>query len=193
MSEFNELKQKYVSPHHKERRAPVNAEMSKLIGEGKNCFSCEGLCCTFLYNSMQVTPLEALDAYTYLSKKNRINDSLIKDLKECIKKYRLDIDLNMGRKSELRKHYTCPFFNSGPKGCSISPDYKPYGCLGFNPLEKNVKTEGKCTSYLSILEKRELYFDEESMNMELREKLNLYWDKKNFPMAILILIEKLGH
>jgi len=193
MIEFKVLDEKYVETQHQERRAPINSEMKTLAENGKNCFNCEGFCCTFSYNSMQVTPLEALDAYSYLRKKNRIDEELIDCLRKCIKSFRLDVEISVGRMGELRRNYTCPFFNSGPKGCGISREYKPYGCLGFNPLEENVSTEGKCTSNIAILEKRESICDEKVLNEELREKLSLYWDKKNFPMALLSLIEKLGY
>lgn len=175
-----------------QRRKPVLDNMYGLIKEGKDCFSCDGKCCTFAYNSMQVTPIEALDAYYYLQNKDLISEELINRLKACIKEYRLDHEIMMGRGRELRRHYTCPFFNTGPKGCSISPESKPYGCLAFNPLEKSVSVEGKCTSYLSTLEKRESeYLTEDTLNQKLKSELNLYWEKKNFPVALLNLIELL--
>lgn len=193
MTDFLSLKSLFIDETHRSRRDPIRKEMESLILSGKNCFSCVGHCCTFLYNSMQVTPLEALDVYTYLHFENRINKDLVDLLKLCVKTYRLDVEISLGRKGNLRKNYTCPFFIQGPRGCSISPSYKPYGCLGFNPMEKDVSEEGKCTSYTIVLEQREKIFfeSEKSMNENLKENLNIYWDKENLPVALLYLIDKL--
>lgn len=186
---YQELRKDLNISANKVRRSGVISTMDEFVREGKNCYSCEGYCCTFAYNSMQVTPIEALDAYDFLLKNNRINDELIESLDKCIKEFRLDNEIVLGGGRELRRQYTCPFFNAGPKGCSIEPESKPYGCLAFNPLESNVKVEGKCTSYIEVLEARETdSFGEESMNLIIKEKLNLYWDKKNFPMALKHLI-----
>jgi len=174
-----------------ERRKTVLNYMANLIDQEKNCSSCQGMCCTFAYNSMQVTPAEALDAYDYLISQNRVNQALIDRLEKCIKEYRLDNEINLGRGRELRRTYTCPFYNAGSKGCGIAPESKPYGCLAFNPKEKNVSTEGKCKSYTEVLEKREAdYSGEEALNYKIIHTLNLGWEKKNFPQGLLSIIHK---
>jgi Fe-S-cluster containining protein len=187
--DYNELKKELKISTSIERRGGVIKAMDEFVKSGKNCFSCQGFCCTFSYNSMQVTPIEALDAYDYLRRNNRINAELITRLNECIKEYRLDHEIVLGGGRELRRQYTCPFFNAGPKGCSIEPESKPYGCLAFNPLSRNVDVEGKCTSYIDVLEKREIdNSDEEAMNQLIKKKLSIYWEKKNFPVALKNLI-----
>lgn len=189
MFKYSELKEKHVDSSHIQRRKIIIDEMDKLFSLGKDCLNCEGHCCTFTYNSMQVTPIEAVDTYVYLRENNLITDQLIKKLEECITSYRLDIEFNMGGRREFRKNYTCPFFNNGPKGCGISRKYKPYGCLGFNALRKGVSEPGSCTSNVELLEKRSLLSLEDKINQELKEGLNLYWDKKSFPVAVLQLIK----
>lgn len=176
----------------KERRAPLLKLMTTLGDEKKNCFSCEGFCCTYAHNSMLVTPLEALDAFDYLYSRGQFTDEVIESVRSCIKEFRLDNELVIGRGREFRRNYTCPFFNNGPKGCGISPEQKPYGCLGFNPLEVGVSTRGSCTSYLDVLIER----DESSQSLEIelndliKEKFEIYWDKKNLPVAINELVLK---
>ena len=135
---------------------------------------------------MLVTPLEALDAFDYLYKKLRLNEQTIENVRKCIKEFRLDNELVIGRGREFRRNYTCPFFNNGPKGCGISPEQKPYGCLGFNPLEEGVTQRGSCTSYLNILEDREAVApsNESELNELVKKTFNIYWDKKNLPVAI---------
>ena len=189
MIDFKELEEKYVKCSHFKRREIIISEMDALAKTGLSCQSCEGFCCTFSYNSMQVTPLEALDTYSFLKNNNMINEELIESLKSCIKAYRLDVEISLGKSGEFRRHYTCPFYNAGPKGCSISRKSKPYGCLGFNALEENVSVEGKCTSNLEVLRKREQVLDEKAINDEVKSILGLYWDKKNYPVAVLNLIE----
>lgn len=192
MNTYEQLRAKYVTPHHRERRQLLVEEMNKLSGQEYHCQSCQGLCCTYAHNSMQVTPLQALDAYVYLREHKGPNQQTLITLDQCIKKYRLDIEIHIGKMNELRKNYTCPFYNESFKGCGISRQYKPYGCLGFNPLEKNVSKAGKCGSNNELLELREQSYNEEKMNNEIKEELNIYWDKKNFPVALRVMIDKLG-
>jgi Fe-S-cluster containining protein len=187
--DYDKLREELNISSSTKRRIGVNKTMDEFVQSGKNCFSCQGFCCTVSYNSMQVTPIEALDAYDYLRANNRINDELIQRLDDCIKEYRLDNEIVLGGGRELRRQYTCPFFNAGPKGCSIEPESKPYGCLAFNPLSENVSVEGKCTSYIEVLQERESdNSDEDAMNQVIKEKLSLYWEKKNFPVALKSLI-----
>lgn len=175
------------------RRANLNKEMDREISSGRNCASCVGHCCTFEHNSMQVSPLQALDTYEYLKEKSLITDELIHKMRTCIKHFRLDKEVAGGSKRELRRYYTCPFYSGELHGCGVDRDSKPYGCLAFNPKIKNVSEAGFCTSKVSPLEKQQEEFlaQETIMNQKIKEELNLYWDKLNFPSAIMNLIETL--
>lgn len=167
--------------------------MSKTIQSGKDCFSCVGHCCTFEHNSMRVTPLEALDTVEYLASNDRINKELIQELEGCIKRYRLDKEVLTGRGQELRRYYTCPFYKKEKLGCTIGKHHKPYGCLAFNPLKKEVTVSGHCVSDQKVLlENAERFTQSESeLNEKLKSEFQLYWDKKDLPSAVLYLIKRL--
>lgn len=185
---FSELKKR------KSRRETINSAMSDLMAEGKDCNHCVGHCCTFEHNSMQVTPLEALDVYACLEEDGRITDELVEHLEENITHYRLDKDpASIGKKS-FRRYYTCPFYQDRALGCSLDRDSKPYGCLAFNPNSKLVSTPGYCTSNNDVLMLQNNTFGnkEELDNQFLRDKLGIYWNKMNLPNALLILIKKLN-
>ncbi len=189
---FEDLKKTISVAPASERRKVLIESMRQLIDSGRGCASCQGYCCTFSYNSMRVTPLETLDLYEFLKSTNRINSELIDSLNKTIKDYRLDKEIYLGNGQELRRQYTCPFFNAGPKGCSIGLEWKPYGCLAFNALEKNVSVEGKCSSDQKLLERRELEFnDEEMASHKISEALNLLWQRKSMPVALLEFIHLL--
>ena len=173
------------------RRAPVVENMNQLISKENDCFKCKGHCCTFEFNSMQVTPLETFDIYDYLLKKEMITPELITRLEKNIQHFRLDKDfLSLGKKS-FRRYYTCPFYLEDKLGCSIGKNNKPYGCLAFNPKEKDVTVPGHCTSYTNSLEVREEENrdDEAKLNEYLKKKLSLYWDKKDISTSVLYLIK----
>ena len=186
------LKQEYVSLSHERRREAILVKMKKLNSDGFNCYSCVGHCCNSYHNSMMITPLEALDIYFYLEENNRINNELINQLNECIKNYRLDVDVYLGRKGNFRRYYTCPFYAKGTLGCSLSKKYKPYGCLAFNPTKKNVSTEGHCRSDRAVLLEADELISKENLNEKLSLELNISWDKKSIPCALLWMIEKLN-
>lgn len=181
-------------PSSKERRDILTSKMKELSAEGKNCFSCNGMCCTSLFNSMQTTPVETLEIVTFLESEDRLNEVTLNKINDCISSYRLDKEINMGKGKSFRKTYTCPFFESGAKGCTIGLHDKPYGCLGFNPREVGVSEEGKCSVYADVHEKREARYShiEDSTNKFLRERLGLYWEKLPMPLAIVKLIEAVG-
>jgi len=79
---------------------------------------------------------------------------LIANLKECIEEFRLDKSV---ASIKIRRTYTCPFFNGDKLGCTIDPDFKPYGCLAFNPRESGVKAGGNCRSNLDLLKTSEQF------------------------------------
>ncbi len=172
------------------RRAEFLQLMDELNSSDHSCQSCSGHCCTYLYNSMQVSPLEALDVYFYLRDQNRIDQGLVDDLKYTVNKYRLSYEIHTGKNSEFRRSYTCPFFKEHSLGCSIAPEYKPYGCLAFNPKEAHVSEEGRCGTYLKEYLKRDSRNKEEDqINQELISTLSLYWSKRNLPCALLDIIK----
>ena len=106
---------------------------------------------------MQITVREAEDIVTYLQSENRVNQRTIGDLKKCVTEFRLDTELpQQGGRRNLRRTYTCPFFTKGPRGCSIAPEFKPLGCLAFNPLTAGrTQLSSQCTSDQSLLAKQE--------------------------------------
>ena len=84
---------------------------------------------------------------------------------------------------EMRKTYTCPFYTPGPTGCSIHPDWKPYGCLAFNPRRPGVTSGGHCASDQDLLLKRETGGEAET-NTALREQHKLDWSTAPLPIAL---------
>lgn len=176
------------------RRQPLNSSMKELNDAGKDCSNCSGLCCTYAHNSMLITPLEALELYCYLQRKDRLNEDLFSKLNSNIKEFRLDKDLVIGRGREFRRNYTCPFYKDQSLGCSISPKHKPYGCLGFNSTVPGVNKAGFCKVYEDAhLEREQKFSDLESQaNAKVMKDLNLYWDKKSIPVALIELIKKLN-
>jgi hypothetical protein len=187
----NTLKNKASLPY--KRREVLIKEMSKLEDQKKDCFSCSGMCCTYEYNSMLVTPIECFEMLNYLVEEDRVNQELVTRLKSNIAQYRLDKDMYSTKGKEFRRYYTCPFFKNENKGCSISRSSKPYGCLGFNPNEESINTPGKCGSNLENLQSREDEFcSEESVaNEYLSKELKLYWDKKPISVALVEFINKI--
>ena len=181
-------------PSAKVRREALTSKMKALNDEGKNCLKCNGMCCTFAFNSMQMTPLETIELCIDLESKGRLNEETFEELRACIKEYRLDKDISIGGGKSFRRTYTCPFFKPGAKGCTISLHDKPYGCLGFNPMEVGVHEEGHCKVYVETHEQREETFleSEEKLNKFLISELGLYWEKLPIPMAILELTKVLG-
>lgn len=175
-----------------ERRQQLIDEMQQLEGKTIHCFTCPGTCCTSQANSMQITPIEALEILTSLDLKDTAQ--LKKQMLQTIAQYRLDVEIYTGKKNSagLRKTYTCPFFMNGSKGCSLSRAHKPYGCLGFNP--KSSDDNGQtCASNISLLESRDELFlsQEDRANQKIREDLKLDWTKKSIPEALLDIINKL--
>jgi len=175
------------------RRKIILDFMADLDGKQVNCSSCEGTCCTFQANSMQITPLEVIEILAYLRESNQMNDSLKDKLKSCVLEYRLDIEIPTSRGRAFRKTYTCPFFTEGPRGCSLPKEVNPYGCLGFNPKNKGAKG-GTCGLKEDLAEFREIKFAtfENDENQRLKEKYKLCWDKLNIPQALLSLWGKIS-
>jgi hypothetical protein len=184
-------------PSSHDRRFALIKEMELLEGKTIHCFTCPGTCCTSQANSMQITPIEALeilqslhvdkfDAVALLAFKER--------MKQTVSGYRLNVEIYTGKKnsSALRKNYTCPFFNNGSLGCGLSRSAKPYGCLGFNPRTSDDNGQS-CSSNIEVLEAREHSFQskEDLVNAQIRKELKLPWMKQNIPQALLDVINAL--
>ncbi len=180
-------------PAPRNRRMIVQQEMAKANEKGLDCLNCSGMCCTYKNNSMQVDPIQALEILSWLESEGRVNEELIESLDKVILEFRLNKDFMLGRNREFRRTYTCPFFMQKNQGCSLSRAVKPYGCLAFNPLEKNVSTEGKCSSNIEVLTEREnVHFEiEEKANEILVKELGLYWSKKSMPFALREILKSL--
>lgn len=177
----------------KQRREMLNKHMAQKIEQQLDCFSCVGHCCTYEHNSMRVTPIEAMDILDYLATNKRIDQKLIEELESCVKDFRLDKEILIGKNQELRRYYTCPFYKKEKLGCTIGKHNKPYGCLAFNPNEEKVTRPGHCGSDQSILESNALKFSEyeKAENEKLKAQHKIYWDKKDIPSALLYLIKTL--
>ena len=165
--------------------------MSSLDGKKVNCLTCEGTCCTYKANSMQITPLEAMDILKYLQ---GLDETLKEKLESCVSDYRLDVEIPTSRGRAFRKTYTCPFFTPGPKGCSLPKDVNPYGCLGFNPKTSGVTGGGNCSLKEDVSKEREEKFNlfEMQENLRLKKEFNLDWDKLSIPQALLSLWSKVS-
>lgn len=179
------------------RRATLISEMQALEGKTIHCFTCPGTCCTGQANSMQITPIEALEILQGLKLDDFTPDELIafkNKMLETVKSYRLNVEIYTGKRNSqaLRKTYTCPFFNNGSLGCGLSRSTKPYGCLGFNPKLQSDNGQS-CSSNLELLEQRDDTFlnHEDVANTKIRTLLNLSWNKQNIPQALLDVIDRL--
>lgn len=185
MIEANAVNFKEVIDSRAERRSGLSDLMHRLDSKNIDCRHCTGVCCTSVANSMQIDNIQTVDLYVYL-KKNDLFDPV--ELKDCIEEYRLT-PTNTGSKGQyLRKRYTCPFFKREKLGCMVSPEYKPYGCLGFNARTENVQNGEDCGVYSNELENRESNgVDEKILNERLSREFNLINDKQPIPIKLLEL------
>lgn len=133
---------------------------------------------------MQVTVVEALELYQYLQGEKRWTPELEQSLEECIEQYGLRRSPpGDGRRSFLRRTYTCPFFQGKTEGCPLPARVKPHGCLAFNALKPGVTAGESCRSETRLL--KELDTAEfETQNAKLRQQLDLTWDKQSIPIAL---------
>ena len=175
------------------RRKELIEEMDRLGKEKISCASCTGRCCTSFANSMQCTPLEALEIVKWLQSKNGLTAHLEGLVRQCIEDYRLNYEIPTSRGVPFRRTYTCPFFNHGPLGCLLAPEIKPYGCLGFNPTSKDVTDGENCKSSFNLLEKRdELWSSSEADQIkQIKKELGLSWEKLPMPVALIDVMERL--
>lgn len=174
-------------PSPAKRRAPVREAMLAAITSGHDCASCSGPCCTFRHNTMQITPLEALDIVRHLRATERHTRTMREHIETFVHRFDLSATPGDGRRA-LRKSYTCPFHTPGPQGCSIHPDHKPPGCLAFNPERAGLTEGGACASDLCALEKRQALFGE--AEAQANTALQRPWQKAPIPVAVLEMWEE---
>ncbi|MBT7609175.1 MAG: hypothetical protein HN576_05430 [Bacteriovoracaceae bacterium] len=184
---------KIDNPKSFERRSLLLEAMEQLESNNINCASCTGKCCTSVANSMQCSPIEAMEIIDWLKSEEILNESMTSELKNCVSKYRLDYEISTTRGVPLRRTYTCPFFNHGALGCLLKKEIKPYGCLAFNARFKKVSDGENCTTDIELLKQRDADWAdlELNKNKELQNKLSLNWNKLPMPVALLDVMERL--
>lgn len=160
--------------------------MDEAEAQGLSCMGCKGTCCTYEANSMMVTPLEAVELMQYLCAHALADDVLKTKLEETVRTYRLDHAPGNGKRSYLRKTYTCTFFGFKELGCPLPREVKPYGCLAFNTHHKELKASEHCYSDKELLQK----IDDEKLNAEVKAWNKILWDKSPLPTALLDLWDK---
>ncbi len=182
-------------PSPQARRQILLTEMDLLGADNINCINCEGDCCSFQNNSMQIDLIQALDIVDCLQEM-LYTKNVEEALNNAISQYRLNYDIPTKHNSLLRKRYTCPFYKKQSLGCMISASYKPYGCLAFNPTEAilSSKKMDSCKSQTDLLERREaLYLKiETDCNYKLKEMLNFNFSKKSIPEMVNFLLTNLA-
>lgn len=161
-----------------ERRKLLLENMDQLERQGIDCRACMGTCCTSRCNSMLITELEAQDIGQYLQSQNLWSEEMQTRLKNCVSEFRLDVEIPQhGNRRNLRRSYTCPFYNAGPRGCILPREVKPYGCLGFNPIVTAATgLESGCRSDQDLL-----------LQQELLSTQPLAMDKQPIPVAVLAI------
>ena len=170
----------------RDRRRPLLEEMQRLAQAGFGCQSCSGPCCTYVGNSMKVTPSETFELYSFLKDSGLWNQELELRLKNTVERFRLDSELSDGRRSFLRKTYTCPFYKDRSLGCSIAIEYKPFGCLGFNAGRVGEDSGDSCRSNLPLLSDHEKHLHENNLSAVFGDELGeISWEKLYLPVALL--------
>lgn len=178
----------------RQRRQQLIQAMSRLESDGFHCFDCTGVCCTFVANSMMTTPHETAELLNWLIEEDRLTPQLITSLKDCVRRYRLDQPApGDGRRTFGRRTYTCPFFAGTQKGCTISRGVKPYGCLGFNAIEKGITDGGSCQSNVTLLQEFEDTHKDvmTELDHQVIQKTGIDPEKKPMPQALLEMIATL--
>lgn len=175
----------------KERREIFDSFMSLEEARGVSCITCKGTCCTYTANSMQITPLEALDIINYLLDYEPLLEVVLEEIHSSIKEFRLDKIFFASMRTSMRRYYTCPFYREGYKGCKLTRSARPYGCLSFNPRLKGIKEGGECFSNWSLLEDAFNSSQFEDLNQKLKKELKLDWVKLPIPVAIIEIWSKI--
>lgn len=172
----------------KKFREKLIAQMNSLDQNNINCEKCSGICCTVARNSMQVTPIEALNLYFEVKSKIKDQNSFWIKNQDAILQFGLDREIYV-KNQLLRKNYTCPLFKFESWGCPIDARLKPLGCLGYNALDVNVKEGENCSSDISLLEdvEKNNHLEWNEKNKALKKILNLDFDKLPIPRALEVI------
>jgi hypothetical protein len=136
---------------------------------------------------MMVTPVEAVELMTWLKENSWLTDELKSKLQNTVTQYRLDHPAGNGRRSFIRRTYTCPFFNHAELGCPLPREVKPYGCLAFNSHHSEEKADENCFSDIILLQNQDASLNDVNSNEELRQKYQLFWEKTPLPLALIDL------
>jgi hypothetical protein len=171
------------------RRAPLLARMQELQSRGVGCAACTtSACCTFVANSMRVTPLEAVDLYDALVAGGRMGPELEAALAATVQRFGLDRPApGDGRRSFGRRRYTCPFLRDGSLGCTLPAAAKPYGCLAYNARRAGVADGEDCGSEQALLDAARAAAVATDLDDRLRAELGLAWETATIPEALLDL------
>lgn len=168
------------------RRLPLMNEMQALGARGVHCGTCVGTCCTFVANSMRISPEEALDLVTYLHGMGQSKASLTQSMLDTVTRFGLDRPvLGTGSRELSRRRYTCPFYDGGRLGCTVARDHKPYGCLAFNPRKAGIQDGEDCGSDDLLLE------DRRRLAVSVTRDPRFAWDKLPIPLAVLAVLAKM--
>ncbi|HLE10729.1 MAG: hypothetical protein A2504_02620 [Bdellovibrionales bacterium RIFOXYD12_FULL_39_22] len=171
------------------RRELLIEKMGQLAQQGFDCQKCSGSCCSFENNSMQIDLLQAIDIIDDLKQKNLLTKTLLDKINNSIVQYRLDYNISTKANSLLRKRYTCPFYTHNICGCLLGLEYKPYGCLAFNPNSAN-----QCHSdYQTQCIRDNLFASAEAFaNQKLETILKFHFPKKTIPEVVWFVLTKLN-
>ena len=172
------------------RRQFLLEDMTQLESRGLSCLGCSGVCCTEVANSMMVTPIEAVDLFSYLVKTTSDLEALKARMKAAVEKYKLDIlPPGIKKKSQFRRTYTCPFFLGSEFGCPLPRDIKPYGCLGFNRQKKEADIDQDCWSNIEVLKAQDSSNNDQVLNTWIKNELKLDWEKDYLPLVVIQFID----
>lgn len=139
---------------------------------------------------MMVTPIEAVDLFSYLVKTTPDLEALKTRMKAAVEKYKLDIlPPGIKKKSQFRRTYTCPFFLGSEFGCPLPRDIKPYGCLGFNRQKKEADIDQDCWSNIEVLRAQDSSNNDQVLNTWIKNELKLDWEKDYLPLVVIQFID----
>ena len=181
----NLLEIKNLLEDSKQFRKKLVDEMDQLESKKIDCKKCSGVCCTVNRNSMQVTPIEALDLYFEIQTQISDQESFWMHNHETIHLYGLNREIYVKGKL-LRKNYTCPLFKFESWGCPIDKYLKPLGCLGYNALVTDISAGENCASNIKLLDEvhENIKTEWSELNNKLKNLLQFNFDKTSIPVAL---------
>lgn len=176
------------------RRRVLLDGMQELAARDVSCQGCSGVCCTFVANSMQITPLETLDILAHLATRGELSEERLQQWTQVVERHGLDRPApGDGRRELVRRRYTCPFFSGGTLGCGLPQSVKPYGCLSFNPRRPHIREGEDCGVDGRLLEGRDADDRARQADTEMAPLLELLagLEKRPIPAALLALAARL--